>query len=443
VRAISLFTNCGAGDVGFRRAGFRFDVLAELDTRRLAVAQLNHPEASTVPGDLRMTWGLVRDRYRERAGDTPPDLLAACPPCQGVSSARGGRGKGSDPDAGSRDGRNLLVVPIANVAMALRPRIIVVENVTAFLTRQVRHPDTSEPISAAQLLIASLEPNYEAFPVAVDLADFGVPQYRRRCFITFIRRDEPALERMLPLGLTPYPRPTHGVDGTPHVSLQAVLRKMQLPPLDAKSARSANDPSRPLHQIPLWNERRYAMVAAIRAHSGRSAWQNGACPACHAVVASEDAARCPACSQLLLRPIVQERDGTWRLIRGFHSSSYRRMASNRPASTVTTASGHLGSDRTIHPWENRVLSPLECAELQTIPSTFIWGEALDKFGSTFIRQMIGEAVPPHFTEQHGQILANVLDAEIDQTFLPAADARCVRARARLAAQSGVKEAQRS
>lgn len=31
LRAVSLFSNCGAGDVGYRDAGFRFDVMAELD----------------------------------------------------------------------------------------------------------------------------------------------------------------------------------------------------------------------------------------------------------------------------------------------------------------------------------------------------------------------------------------------------------------------------
>ena len=36
--SISLFSNCGAGDVGFARAGFRFRVLAEIDERRLDVA---------------------------------------------------------------------------------------------------------------------------------------------------------------------------------------------------------------------------------------------------------------------------------------------------------------------------------------------------------------------------------------------------------------------
>src|SRR5580700_4934717 len=110
--SVSLFSNCGAGDVGFARAGFRFDVMAELDPRRLDVALLNHPHATGVPGDLRETLPNVVAAYRERAGDAPPALLAACPPCQGLSSAQSARGDATDPDVGSRDRRNLLVAVI-------------------------------------------------------------------------------------------------------------------------------------------------------------------------------------------------------------------------------------------------------------------------------------------------------------------------------------------
>ena len=82
-----------------------------------------------------------------------------------------------------------------------------------------------------------------------------------------------------------------------------------------------------------------------------------------------ETATCPNCQgPLLLRPVLRESDGSWRLIKGFRSSSYRRIAPDRPAATITTASGHVGSDRTLHPWENRVLSPAECAHLQTFPS---------------------------------------------------------------------------
>lgn len=440
MHAISLFSNCGAGDVGYSRAGFTFDILAEIDPRRLAVASLNHPNATAIPGDLRATWALARERFRERRRRSL-HLLAACPPCQGVSSARGGRGSGRDPDAGIRDPRNLLVVPIAKLARALSPKVIVVENVTAFLTRQVRHPQTNESVSAANLLVNDLARDYHVFAVAVDLADFGVPQHRQRCFLTFVRRDLQVLKTMLRNGVTPFPRPTHGFEGRATISLEVALERMNLPSLDAKFKHTASYPRRPLHSVPTWPEERYRMVAAIPANSGKGAWQNDQCADCGRVDVGEDDAMCPHCRGPLLRPVVKGRNGRYRLVHGFRTSSYHRMHPAQPASTITTASGHVGSDFTIHPWENRLLSELECAELQTIPRSFRWGEAREKHGSTFIREMIGEAVPPHFTERHGRVLHKLLAGVVDQSFLPSDDARHTRAMKRLASSDDGKDAE--
>ncbi len=128
------------------------------------------------------------------------------------------------------------------------------------------------------------------------------------------------------------------------------------------------------------------------------------CPKCKAPENDVNAVKCSKCSTLLLRPITKNKDGSLRLIKGFHTSSYSRMYPDKPAATITTASGHFSSDNTIHPWQNRVLSPLECAKLQTFPESFNWGRALKRWGPTNVRAMIGEAVPPGFTYQHGQAL---------------------------------------
>ena len=101
---------------------------------------------------------------------------------------------------------------------------------------------------------------------------------------------------------------------------------------------------------------------------------------------------------------MKKKRGTYRLITGFRTSTYTRMKSDAPAATITTASGHLGSNNTIHPFENRLLSTLECALLQTLPKRFKWGTALERWGHTNIRDMIGEAVPPLFTRLHGKVL---------------------------------------
>lgn len=404
LRAVSLFSNCGAGDIGYAKAGFAFEVMAELDERRLSVALLNHADAHGVPGDLRETLPAVVAAYRDRVGDQPPALLAACPPCQGMSSARSGRGHEADADAGSRDARNLLVQVVAGAVAELAPRAIVVENVQAFLTRKVRHPATGEPVSGARYLMDTLDADYVVYPLIADLADFGVPQSRRRSFLTFIRRTEPGLAILERRSLAPYPYAAGASGGA--VALKDALVSFGLPPLDAARPETAASDV-PMHAVPVWPAERYGMVDAIAPYSGASAWENDACTHCGQRTTDRGRVHCSSCGCLLPRPVTRGSDGEHRLVTGFHTS-YRRMAPDEPAATITTASGHVGSDRTIHPWENRVLSPLECALLQTFPPTFQWGNSLERWGHTNVRAMIGEAVPPLFTQKHGRVLSQIL-----------------------------------
>lgn len=403
--------------------------MAELNPNRLSVALANHPTALGVPGDLRETWRTVVGKWKDAEGDQRPDLLAACPPCQGMSTARGGLGRHDDATGGGRDPRNLLVVVIKAVAEALKPRAIVVENVPAFLTRAVPDPATGRPISAALLLVEALSDDYEIFSMVADLADWGVPQTRKRSFLTLIRKDERGLD--CHEGVTPFPRPTHAADWNgKQVTITESLRDLAAAPLDAADARKAVDPGNSMHFVPVWDDRQYRMVAAIPPNSGDGAWKNQQCSMCHSNTPDLDAATCSVCGEPLPRPVVLE-NGSWRLIKGFRTSSYTRMRPDVPASTVTTASGRVGSDKTIHPWENRLLSPYECAHIQTIPLDFKWGDALQRWGHTKLREMIGEAVPPHFTKMHGDAIRAFLDADTSVSLLPASDRRVSKARGQL------------
>ena len=399
--------------------------MAELVEGRLSVALRNHLNARGIPGDLRKTWPKVVDQWQLLHGTAAPTLLAACPPCQGMSTARTDRGSEDDPDIGSRDTRNLLVLPIAHIAKTLAPTFVVVENVSAFLRRMVRDPLSGEGLSAAFLLVRLLVDEYDVYPFLTDLADFGVPQRRKRVFLTFVRRDSYASDVLRRRDKAPYPVPSHAPDyGGSHISLETALKTFALASLDAGKPGSAKDSEHPLHFVPVWPLHQHQMVAAIRPGSGASAWENKDCPLCGTVETDPHTVKCPTCSEPLLRPIVFEEAGP-RLVRGFRRTSYRRMESTRPAATITTASGRIGSSRTIHPFENRVLSPLECALLQTIPADFDWGDALERQGVSQVRAMIGEAVPPHFTKIHGEAMVSLLPhANADVPLIDQADSRC-------------------
>lgn len=436
--SISLFSNCGAGDYGYRSAGFSFVVMAELVQKRLRVAGLNHPGARLVSGDLRYTWPHVVEAYWQHSDGQDPWLLSACPPCQGMSSANNRRGKGDDADAGARDPRNLLVLPIIEVATRLKPRAVVVENVPAFLTRKVPHPSSGEARSAASLLVEMLAERYVVFPLLCDLAHYGIPQRRRRAFLTFIRRDVAGLGALLNQRRAPYPRATHDSQqgGEAPVSVGAFLDQLGLPSLDARATDTATSENR-LHTVPVWSKHHYEMVNAIPSGSGKSAWENRVCPTCGSVEADDTDACCPLCHGPLLRPVVQKRDGTYRLTRGFRASSYRRMDPDRPAPAVTTANGTIGSATTIHPFQNRVLSALECCHLQTIPPSFRWTNDNEwPLELHVVRRMVGEAVPPKFTELHGHAIKGVLEDNWQLAPISIYDARCERARNKVSVSEG-------
>jgi DNA (cytosine-5)-methyltransferase 1 len=70
---------------------------------------------------------------------------------------------------------------------------------------------------------------------------------------------------------------------------------------------------------------------------------------------------------------------------------------------------------------------MECAVLQTFPDDFRWGQALDEWGPTNVREMIGEAVPPRFTRAHGESLVRILGEAIDDSLIDSSDPRVTRA----------------
>ncbi len=311
---------------------------------------------------------------------------------------------------------------------------VVVENVPAFLRRRVWDPDSATPCSAAKILCKRLEPDYCVYATVVDLCEFGVPQHRLRAFLTLVRKDTDVLGVLKRTGRTPFPAPTHGgPTGPEFVTIDDALGESGLPALDAGAAETAGSEDHPMHRVPVWPDRRYEMVAAIPPGSGRSAWDTNDCRRCNTKDIGPIEAVCPKCESPMLRPTVRDGEGSWRLVKGFRSSSYRRMDPARPAATITTASGHIGSDRTLHPWENRVLSPAECSRLQTIPSNFEWGDSMDEWGHTGVRQMIGEAVPPRFTRLHGNVLTALAEGRDLPRTLSEGDVRCQKALAKLRA----------
>lgn len=420
--AVSTFSSAGIGDYGYRLAGFSFKVHSELIPERLAVCRLNHPRSLAVEGNLCETWPAVVDGYRSIAGSTPPALLTGMSPCQGMSPSTNHEREGGTRKI-STDARNILPFVLVEIARELRPLSIVVENVPGIVTTRVRDPDSGEVGTVASLLAKKLG-SYVCYPVTVQFADYGIPQRRQRTLLTFLRRDRPWIAALGRVHTVPYPRKTHDRSARfgrlPWVTALDFLGPRRFSPLSSYSRGRARDPVDPLHYVPFYERERFELVRRIPARSGRSAYQNDVCPSCGATGIPEGLAVCNFCKKpMFSRPIVLAPGGP-RLIVG-HPTSYKRMPSKLPVGTITTASGHLGSDAKIHPWENRLLSPRECATIQTVPRAFRFGAPRKETQTWLLRQTIGEATPPWFTFLHGLVLRNLLGAGDAVRFLLPAD----------------------
>ncbi len=413
---VSAFSGAGLSDIGYELAGFAFKVQCESDPHRAELGKSNFPDSEWVIGDVREVCDEVIAKYRQQIGNERPALMCVTPPCQGMSSSNPGRGKISSPE--ESDHRNTLLLESLLLAARLEPRIVAAENVAPLLNRVVKWRGKTKTVAKA--FVDGLS-DYRVFAGVVEMADYGIPQMRKRSVIVAIHKDEPILSRLEAKKLLPWPRPTHAenptFDHATWVTLEEWFKEMKYPALDARTRPAA--PNLPLHAVPPYpaGDRRYEMITDIPPRSGRNAYSNSTCPSCRRNSIPRDTAYCPHCGGVLTnRPIVQDDDGTWRLIKGFESS-YRRAAPNRPAPTVTTNSSHLGSDNKIHPWENRVMSTLECADLQTVPRFYDWTWGLSTRHNYVIRNAIGEALPPYFTYLHGKVLAKMLDGNLPESKL--------------------------
>src|SRR5690349_19650195 len=182
---VSFFSGALGLDLGLERAGLTPLAANELDRHALATIRLNRPDLPVFGQDVR---DLTKDVISEAVGREPWAVVGG-PPCQSFSTA--GRRRGL------ADERGNVFLHFLDLAVALRPRYIVIENVRGLLSAPLVHrphaergighrplaPDES-PGGALARVVSILE--NAGFGVTFQLynvANFGVPQSRERLVI--------------------------------------------------------------------------------------------------------------------------------------------------------------------------------------------------------------------------------------------------------------------
>jgi DNA (cytosine-5)-methyltransferase 1 len=162
--AIDLFCGCGGMTEGLKQAGFRVLWGNDVAAAPLMAYRANHPEVVVAEKDIRTiecnelmkTLGLKRGEL---------SLLAGCPPCQGFSSIRTNNGRYS-----ITDDRNDLINDYLRFVEAFLPKAVMLENV----------PGLKDDARFERFVATMTGLGYRGEWKVLDVADYGVPQRRRR-----------------------------------------------------------------------------------------------------------------------------------------------------------------------------------------------------------------------------------------------------------------------
>lgn len=148
-------------DLGLERAGMTCRWQVEIDPYASRVLAKHWPEVKRY-GDIRELSGAELERV---------DCIVGGFPCQDVSVAGLRRGIG-----GTRSG---LYADMVRLVCVVRPRIVLMENVTGLLIPA----GADEPSPIARVLGDLAESGYDANWDCIPAAEFGLPHQRERIFI--------------------------------------------------------------------------------------------------------------------------------------------------------------------------------------------------------------------------------------------------------------------
>lgn len=342
LRCVDLFCGAGGFALGASLAArgadhrARFERIVDADGRALKVHArsldvgriVNAGVSSLVDYQIRRRTSAARFAYAPEIVDPvlviepDIDLLVAGPPCQGHSNLNN-HTRRADP-------RNDLFICTVAAAVALRAKVVIIENVR---TVTASHGDVVG--MARELFEAS------GYIVAEDIvrADkLGWPQTRERYFMTAVRED--VMCTGLPDIETREPKSV----------LWAIADLMEL-----------SETREPFDTAPVPNAENRRRIDWLFENDEYNL-DNAERPDCH-------------------------KAGTT------YTAVYGRMFKDRPAPTITTGIGTPGQGRFIHPLLSRLITPHEAARIQGFPDGYGFVDCDSKATRKDLAKWIGDAVP--------------------------------------------------
>lgn len=296
IKTLSLFSGGGGLELGFAASGYSILGSTDIDFHSCQTLELNSRREPFYSPDFI----LQKDITELNAYDllTPcmllegeTDMLIGGPPCQAFSIF--GKRKGLD------DSRGNLIWDYLRMVETIKPEAFVFENVEGLAT--IHGGELFEELQKA----LSLEGEYTISAHCYDVANFGIPQHRKRIFFIGTKNGV----------IVPEMQPTHGETNllnslSPFVTVNSALSKMPKPGIDS------NVPN----------------------HIGRNHSQR--------IIDRYQGLR------------FGERDPKTRI---------NKLHPNRPSYTIIVGSDKGGGKGHVHPYDPREVTPRESARIQTFP----------------------------------------------------------------------------
>ena len=334
--AIDLFSGCGGMTEGLFQAGYQVVAAVEIDQSAAQAYHANNDQRNVYlfQEDIRnVDIGIIQDILKGE----PLHLLAGCPPCQGFSTIRKKNKKRP-----KKDSRNKLIWEFIRFVEVLMPLTVMLENVPAL----AEYTEFKKAISRLKRL--GYDPHYEI----LDVADFGVPQRRKRLVMmgSLLGSISPA------------------AGGIPLITVRQAIGDLVSPEI-------SDDP---VHHMYPHHTRKVQQRIELTPKDGGS----------RSDLPDEYTLEC------------HKKEGI-----GFRDV-YGRLAWDKVSSTITGGCLNPSKGRFLHPEQNRCISAREAALLQTFPKEYIFPTDIPRAS---IALMIGNALPPAFCRQQGEHISAHLD----------------------------------
>lgn len=358
IKGLSLFANVGIAETYLKEVGVDIVVANELLDERARFYKHVYPECDVITGDI--TKPSISKEIIKKSKEYNVEFIMATPPCQGMSLAGN-----KDPD----DARNFLITYAIDIFKALKPKYILIENVTQSLTTKVTY--NNEKILIPELIEKELGKDYVINKNHIMHTEkLGVPQKRIRALFLMVRKDV-GKSWNIPTKPEKIVTVRDAIGDLP--SLDPFIREEQY-----------------RCNFPDYEKKRKIGLKVSKWHYARPhVWRN-----------VEVMLHTPTGCSAKKNKVYYPKNNKGELVGG-SGSTYMRMDWDKPAPTVTTYNHTISSFHNVHPGtldpktglysDPRVLTVFELMRITTLPDN--WN--IPNWASeSLVRTVIGEGIPP-------------------------------------------------